>query len=285
MIRDDEESEPMNRTFETTSGGAERGPDGCIEMVELLHAHAEGELDPIRGRRVDEHLAGCEACREALRELQEERLWCMELLVSSPPLSPRFAEKVTGRIRARMRIDAARKRRAWIARGAAAAALIGVVCIFAARGPGEPGSSSVVLSPTEPRSAPVAEAEDSPGIGLASQGPGRFQRRMNWDGPVPLEPQDDYRIHARPFRSFIEYTWCMVEQAAPSRWGVPKDPCAPDPNRDGRTDYRDVVHFVSVDIGGASEVAVGSDVDMDGTQGDDDRSPGEPDCDELCLRA
>jgi len=264
------------------SGDAGRGPEDCIETSALLHAHAEGELDPIRLRRVDEHLARCETCREELRELHEERLWCMALLVKSPPLSPRFAEKVTGRIRGRMRFDAARRRRVWIVRGAAAAALIGIGAFFAARHPGDQGSSPLVLAPAEPESSAILAGPEEPrGVELASAS-GRIQG--TWI--LPAE-HDGFRTTGSPFlrpHSMVESTWLMVQQAIPSAWGVPKDPCAPDPNRDGRTDYRDVVHFVSVDMGVGSDVAFGGEAERDGTTGDE-RTPGEPECDEFCLRA
>jgi len=288
MIPGKEEREDMERedermlaktSGEPSSGETARGSDDCIEATALLHAHAEGELDPIRLRRVDEHLTRCGACREELRELHEERLRCMELLVKSPPLSPRFAQKVTGRIRARMRLDAARKRRGWIARGAAAAALIGITAFLAVRHPGDQGSPRIVLSPAELESADLASAEESSRVELAS-GPGRVEGSWIIEGPIHMP--------ARPFprpHSIVENMWGMISQANRSAWGVPKDPCAPDPNRDGSTDYRDVVHFVSVDMGVGSEVAFGGDSERDDGAAEDERAPVEPECDELCLRA
>ena len=284
MIPGKEEPEEMEPQHEgmlaNTSGEAGRGPEGCLDAIALLHAYVEGELDPIRLRRVDAHLSRCGTCREELRELHEERLACMELLVKSPPLSPRFAEKVTGKIRARMRLDAARKRRGWIARCAAAAALIGITAFFAVRHGGDQGSPRVVLSPAELDSAPdLARAGDSSRVELAS-GPGRVEGSWIIEGPI--------RMPARPFprpHSMVENMWGMISQANRSAWGVPKDPCAPDPNRDGRTDYRDVVHFVSVDMGVGSEVAFGGEAERDDGAAEGEGAPVEPECDELCLRA
>src|SRR5688572_283293 len=109
--------------------------DPCTETRELLHAFVEGEIDPIRGRRIEEHVAGCAACAAARVEIEEERLWLMDVLVKGPPLSPRFAEKVTRKIRARARFESARKRSAWALRSAAAVALFSVALVLANRGP------------------------------------------------------------------------------------------------------------------------------------------------------
>jgi hypothetical protein len=102
--------------------------------------------------------------------------------------------------------------------------------------------------------------------------------------PAP-DPDNEGYIPIRALytrHSLVENMWYIYEQAAPSRWGVPKDPCAPDPNRDGRTDYRDLVHMVNVDMGGAREVVFSEATEADG----DERTPGESSCDdELCFKA
>jgi hypothetical protein len=281
MIRPEEEPEDMETMLPT--GEAERGPDDCLETAAHLHVHAEGELDPIRLRRVDQHLAGCEACREALRVLHEERRWFMEMLVESPPLSPRFAEKVAGRIRARVRLDATRKRRMWIARGVAAAAVLSAAALLAPRA-SNPGSGPLVSTHDEPRSSAVPDDETSP---LLVELPRHVEyldilepAGLGHDeGGYPRRSSGRYRI----MESAMEL-WEIIPQVQPKMWGVPRDPCAPDPNRDGRTDYKDVAYTCTVMMCGRRDGVFVDDTEKNGAAGDD-RAQVEPDCDELCLRA
>ena len=39
----------------------------CPDFLERLAAYADGELDAAEARRVEEHVASCDACRETLR--------------------------------------------------------------------------------------------------------------------------------------------------------------------------------------------------------------------------
>src|SRR5690349_3440796 len=41
----------------------------CAEVVRLLHAYVDGELDAVHAMEVDDHLAACGACARALDEL------------------------------------------------------------------------------------------------------------------------------------------------------------------------------------------------------------------------
>jgi len=43
----------------------------CQEVVELLSAYLDGELDPLTLKRVDTHLAGCDGCTMVLEEFRE----------------------------------------------------------------------------------------------------------------------------------------------------------------------------------------------------------------------
>ena len=43
----------------------------CREVVELLSAYLDGELDPLTFERVEIHLAGCDGCTMVLEELRE----------------------------------------------------------------------------------------------------------------------------------------------------------------------------------------------------------------------
>ena len=43
----------------------------CQEVVELLSAYLDGELDPLNLERVETHLAGCDGCTMVLEEFRE----------------------------------------------------------------------------------------------------------------------------------------------------------------------------------------------------------------------
>ncbi len=43
----------------------------CVEVVELVSDYLDGELAPETGRRVEEHLAVCPACRVYVEQVRE----------------------------------------------------------------------------------------------------------------------------------------------------------------------------------------------------------------------
>jgi len=43
----------------------------CQEVVELLSAYLDGELDPLTLERVETHLASCDGCTMVLEEFRE----------------------------------------------------------------------------------------------------------------------------------------------------------------------------------------------------------------------
>jgi len=43
----------------------------CQEVVELLSAYLDGELDPFTLERVEAHLVGCDGCTMVLEEFRE----------------------------------------------------------------------------------------------------------------------------------------------------------------------------------------------------------------------
>jgi anti-sigma factor RsiW len=45
----------------------------CIDVVELLSAYLDGELDDDLRRRMDEHLGGCDGCRAAIGQFETVR--------------------------------------------------------------------------------------------------------------------------------------------------------------------------------------------------------------------
>lgn len=68
----------------------------CREIESWLAAKADGSIESDRGRRVDAHLAECEACRRALAD--QRRVF--ETLAATPMAKPDadFAARVNARI-------------------------------------------------------------------------------------------------------------------------------------------------------------------------------------------
>ena len=64
----------------------------CEDYLELISARIDGELTPDEARRLDEHLAACEACRGELAEA--ERVWQGLGMLSEPRVSAGLAERV-----------------------------------------------------------------------------------------------------------------------------------------------------------------------------------------------
>ena len=54
----------------TGDSGPTRDDLACIEVVELLSAYLDGQLDDELRRRVDDHLAGCDGCTAALGQFE-----------------------------------------------------------------------------------------------------------------------------------------------------------------------------------------------------------------------
>jgi anti-sigma factor RsiW len=54
----------------TPDSGATRDDLACIEVVELLSAYLDGQLDDELRRRVADHLIGCDGCTAALGQFE-----------------------------------------------------------------------------------------------------------------------------------------------------------------------------------------------------------------------
>lgn len=116
----------MNR--HRTGNGTGDWPDrehGGAHDPEELGAHALGLLDPAQSRAVEEHLAGCPACRREWEELRG----MVDLLDDVPPEAfldgPPDADLMLQRTVRQIRVEAAaqRRRRRFLLTGVAAAAL------------------------------------------------------------------------------------------------------------------------------------------------------------------
>jgi hypothetical protein len=268
----------------TDAGGA-----SCSTVRDLLPLFSDGEIDPIRARLVRGHLEACESCSEERRSLDEERLWLVEAMVKSPPLSSRFRGKVIARILERRRAERSRKRRTLIVRGsgvAAAAALLVALGIalrggadvdspLIARNDGVSGMARVVSSTAEPPAIRPAAPE-------AASRPAPAARPPSVDrstAPAVHEPQagesEATFVSARP-PSFGDVLG-LVQQIGPTATTSvhhPGEPCPPDPNKDGKVDLIDVAYSCQIIMGAPAPHSLGEAALV----------PADPDCDEDCLR-
>jgi anti-sigma factor RsiW len=74
------------------------------EIRELLHAYADGELDLINAREIEQHLRGCEECRSA-----EEQIRALRRALTSDSPSYRAPAHLRRKIRAAVRREAKEK--------------------------------------------------------------------------------------------------------------------------------------------------------------------------------
>ena len=119
----------MSRNHAPASGSA------CDHHAEALAALADDTLDPRHRGPLDEHLAGCPACRDLLADLREIRSLAATLEPIEPPA--RVWHDVRRRIAAAERDQTPRRsigwRQGWSLGGAAlagAAAMAGAVLVI-----------------------------------------------------------------------------------------------------------------------------------------------------------
>lgn len=94
------------------------------EILELLHAHADGELDLVNAREVEQHLRACDKCRRA-----EEQILALRGALTNAAPSYRAPAHLRRNIRAALRREARTKEKRFsfwpiLATGAAFAALV-----------------------------------------------------------------------------------------------------------------------------------------------------------------
>jgi len=97
------------------------------EIRELLHAYADGELDLINAREIEQHLRGCEECRGA-----EEQIRALRQALTSGSPSYRAPAHLRRKIRAAVRREAKEKTVSpWLAFAVGAAcAVIAIALVF-----------------------------------------------------------------------------------------------------------------------------------------------------------
>jgi anti-sigma factor RsiW len=94
------------------------------DILELLHAHADGELDLVNAREVEQHLRGCDECRRA-----EEQILALRGALTNDAPSYRAPAHLRRNIRAALRREARTEQQRFsfwpiLATGTAFAALV-----------------------------------------------------------------------------------------------------------------------------------------------------------------
>jgi hypothetical protein len=241
-----------------------------LTVRDLLPLYAEGEIDPIRARLVQAHLESCGACRAERGALAAERLWLLEQMVESPPLSTRLRKKVIDRIRQRERAARARRRWTFLVRAsglASAAALAIGACIVILRGPWGAGGAG-------PEAPDVAlEAPAAPLRVIAA--PIRLAAHRTQIDPAAAPPAEE--PEARPFRHSPSFgdVLGIARRIVPAESAAhPGEPCPPDSNKDGRLDIIDIAYSCQIIMGAPPP----------GGLGEAETAPLDPECDEHCLR-
>jgi len=78
----------------------------CKKSERMISDRLGGTLSGARARRLEAHLAGCPACRAALK--RQERLQGAARTISAPVRPPEYWEQSLARLRARLEAEAAR---------------------------------------------------------------------------------------------------------------------------------------------------------------------------------
>lgn len=105
----------------------------CAQIMKLIDAHLDGELDVKETLRVDMHLQECEDCRENF--LADRALHDLVRQQTIVPRAPEFARHcLTAALDREVRRSASRRRSRWAIPAAAATALatVGVILLFLA---------------------------------------------------------------------------------------------------------------------------------------------------------
>ena len=92
----------------------------CRQIDAWLMAYLKDGLAPDRRAAVDEHLAGCEVCRHAVRDARAlEASLCLEAARYNPTLSPTVSARIQERVYRRMRRGLIMQRTSRVVGGAA----------------------------------------------------------------------------------------------------------------------------------------------------------------------
>jgi hypothetical protein len=271
-------------------GQGQIGSGDCGFTRLHLHSFVEAELDPIRSNLVREHLGACTECRELAEDLKLERLWVVESMVHSPALSGEFLPRVMQQARTEARRAAwAARRRAWLP-WLSVAALVAGATLIAARFDGGRAPAPGPLAGAASAGGARRETTGSPGVDRpepvgAVTAPVPFPSTSPpapWRGPEARRSLPEPHLapgRARggvpSFGQVVSFASSLapLDRRAPLPAG--DDPCKPDLNSDGRTDWCDVAYSFQVLVRGAPPEALhGEEPAAEAT-----------DCDDHCFRA
>ena len=211
---------------------------GCRICRENLHLYLEGEAAPITVREIGDHLSRCPGCSAELRVLQEERIAFLEAALSSPPLSPRFSERVIREIRReegerRTARKIATFRRLFVSVGAAAAiALAGLgIAHLTVLSPLNPPEGTVVHSPPAASARSFAKDQEK-----SLAGDGVFKEAP----PTVTVPE----VQPPGVRMALPDWFTLSEEMFPAE----RRPCERDLNEDGISDASDAAHLCMIAV-------------------------------------
>jgi hypothetical protein len=255
-----------------------------------LHAFIEVELDPIRCNLLREHLGSCTDCRELAEDLKLERLWVVESMVDSPALSLEFLPRVMQQARTEARRAAwAARRRAWLPWLGVAALLVGAALV-ASRFDGGRAPAPEPLAVAGSSGGPRRVHTGSPGVEravpavpvvapvvLASSPPAAVRRDPEERRPLPEQHPAPGRSRGGvpSFGQVVSFASSLAPLDRRAPVPAEDDPCKPDLNSDGRTDWCDVAYSLQVLVRGAPPEALhGEEPTTEAT-----------DCDDHCFRA
>ena len=220
--------------MDTTDLNASPGPICCATCAEWLHLHLEGEAEPLLSRTLKEHLAACPACARRYEALERERVEVLEALLSTPPLSPRFASQVMGRIRGLERSERNRRLRRRLYRllsgtAVAAAAAAAALLIVLRTGGGQPreAQTNVVIGSKPVPTPSFIRYAVPPGAGIVPRCPDEKVE------PLPLPPTSGDQVGVN---ESIDVTAALLRLED-------RLPCSRDVNHDGEMDVSDAAHL------------------------------------------
>jgi len=253
---------------------------GCSAVQTHLHAYVEGELDSIRTGLLKGHMEDCSTCREQAEELKLERVWLLEACVDSPALPDSFTQKVMLRVKEEKRAQAGRVRRAVYLRfggGAlAAAAAVVMVSVLAVL----QNSSDHKPEGTKVAGVDVATVEvpghPAPKRRFVSVPHGNL-RDLQPPGRTRVIPRAGSRFGGRvPAPRFANFGHVVGMAAARLSHTRDRDPCEPDPNQDGKTDWNDVAYSCQVILSGQPPSP------LDVHEAVSEATLPDPDCENVC---
>jgi hypothetical protein len=218
---------------------------GCRICRENLHLYLEGEAAPLASREIQEHLSRCPDCAAELRVLQEERIAFLEAALSSPPLSPRFSERVIREIRRdEAERHAMRKiatfRRLFVSVGTAAAIVLAGFGIAHVTSGGGSTPTSVKVAVNEGSTAFRSRPRDleRPPAMMLTPGPAS-------PASLPIAAEARSIEELQPAVRMALPDWFVLSE---EMFPAERRPCERDLNEDGISDFSDAAHLCMIAV-------------------------------------